>query len=56
MTVVYYTIAFWVSIQGSSRINGTQIFVSPAYLRHVSPASLEYRFFFDVGKEVAQNL
>ena len=29
---------------------------SPAYLRHVGPASLEYRFFFDVGKEVAPNL
>ena len=29
---------------------------SPAYLRHVGPASLQHRFFFDVGKERAQKL
>ena len=29
---------------------------SPAYLRHVGPASLQYRYFFDVGKERGQTL
>ena len=29
---------------------------SPAYLRHVGPASLQQRYFFDVGKEKGQLL
>ena len=30
--------------------------VSPVYLRHVGPASLQHWFFFDVGKERGQKL
>ena len=32
------------------------IVFSPAYLGHVSPASLQHRYFIDVGKERGQKL
>ena len=39
-----------------TRVHACHSVFFPAYLRHVSPASLQHRYFFDVGKERGQML